>query len=84
MRIVRLDAIGGPENLHVVEVPVPEVGEDDVLIQPALIGLIYGDTEIRRGTYFSKTILPFFPGREVAGTIVDVGKTLNPLGSATE
>jgi NADPH2:quinone reductase len=77
MRIVRLDAIGGPENLNIVEVPIPEVGDDDVLIKSALIGLIYGDTELRRGTYFSRTILPFFPGREVAGTVVAVGKNVD-------
>lgn len=73
MRIVRLDQVGGPENLKVVEVPMPEVGPADVLIRTSVAGLTYGDTEARRGTYFSHTVLPHYPGREVAGTVVAVG-----------
>lgn len=76
MRAVRLDEVGPPENLKLVEVPVPELGPHDILIKTALAGLIYGDTEARRGTYFSETVLPFFPGREVAGTIVAAGESV--------
>lgn len=77
MRAVRLDEVGPPENLKIVEREVPQVGPHDILIRTALAGLIYGDTEARRGTYFSETILPFFPGREVAGTIVAVGNDVD-------
>jgi NADPH2:quinone reductase len=73
MRAVRLDEVGPPENLKVVERPVPEVGPDDILIKVELAGLIYGDAEARRGTYFSKTLLPWYPGREAAGYIAAVG-----------
>jgi NADPH2:quinone reductase len=73
MRAVRLDEVGPPENLKVVEVPIPEVGPDDVLIKVGMAGLIYGDAEARRGTYFSRTVTPWFPGREAAGTIAAVG-----------
>lgn len=73
MRAVRLDEVGPPENLKVVSVPVPEVGPDDILIRVELAGLIYGDAEARRGTYFSETKLPWFPGREAGGYIDAVG-----------
>lgn len=73
MRAVRLDEVGPPENLKVVDKPVPEVGPDDVLIKVELAGLIYGDAEARRGTYFSKTLTPWFPGREAGGYIEAVG-----------
>jgi NADPH2:quinone reductase len=73
MRAVRLDEVGPPENLKIVEMPVPEVGPDDVLIKVGLAGLIYGDTEARRGTYFGATVTPWFPGREAAGVIEAVG-----------
>jgi len=73
MRAVRLDEVGPPENLKVVEMPVPEIGPDDVLIRVEMAGLIYGDAEARRGTYFSETKLPWFPGREAAGRIAAVG-----------
>lgn len=73
MRAVRLDEVGPPENLKVVERPIPAVGPDDVLIKVELAGLIYGDAEARRGTYFSETKLPWYPGREAAGFIEAVG-----------
>jgi NADPH2:quinone reductase len=78
-RVVRLDEVGAPENLKLVEVSTPAVGEDDVLIKVALAGLIYGDTEARRGTYFTETLLPFFPGREVAGEVVAVGNSVDKV-----
>jgi NADPH2:quinone reductase len=76
MRAARLDEVGPPENLKIVEKPIPEVGPDDVLIKVELAGLIYGDAEARRGTYFSRTITPWFPGREAAGFIAAVGENV--------
>lgn len=76
MRAVRLDEVGPPENLKVVEREIPEVGPDDVLIKVELAGLIYGDTEARRGTYFSRTVTPWYPGREAAGYIEAVGENV--------
>jgi NADPH:quinone reductase len=73
MRAVRLDEVGPPENLKIVETPIPEVGPDDILIKVEMAGLIYGDAEARRGTYFSKTLVPWFPGREAGGYIAAVG-----------
>lgn len=73
MRAVRLDEVGPPENLKIVERPIPEVGPDDVLIKVELAGLIYGDAEARRGTYFSETRLPWYPGREAGGYVAAVG-----------
>ena len=73
MRAVRLDEVGPPENLKLVDAPIPEVGPDDVFIRVELAGLIYGDAEARKGTYFSRTATPWFPGREAGGQIVAVG-----------
>lgn len=73
MRAVRLDTVGPAENLKVVEKPVPEPGPDEVLIKVELAGLIFGDVEARRGTYFTETRTPWFPGREAAGYIAAVG-----------
>src|SRR5258708_22039817 len=73
MRAVRLDEVGPPENLKVVERAIPEVGSDDILIKVERAGLIYGDAEARRGTYFSRTVTPWYPGREAAGYVESVG-----------
>ncbi len=73
MRAVRLDEVGPPENLMLVERPVPEIGPDDLLIKVGMAGLIYGGAEARRGTYFSRTVTPWYPGREAAGVVAAVG-----------
>jgi len=73
MKAIRLDETGPPENLKLVEVPVPQIDDNGILIKAACAGLIYADCELRRGTYYLKTALPYFPGREVSGTIEKVG-----------
>lgn len=76
MRAIRLDEVGPPENLAVVEVEAPDLPEDGVLIRTAYAGVIYGDCEARRGTYYKETELPWFPGREVAGEVIAVGSAV--------
>ena len=73
MKAIRLDELGAPENLKLVDIPRPEIGDDDLLIRVRLASLLYADTEQRRGSYYFETKLPHYPGREVAGTIEQVG-----------
>jgi NADPH:quinone reductase len=73
MRALVLSEIGAPDNLRVTERPVPEPAENEVLIKVELAGLLYSDAEARRGTYYKKTLVPWYPGREAAGTIAKVG-----------
>jgi NADPH2:quinone reductase len=79
MRSLVLEEIGPPDNLKVEQRPVPTPGDNEVLIKVELAGLIYADAEARRGTYFSKTVLPWRPGREAAGTIAALGKSVRGL-----
>ena len=73
MKAIRLDEVGPPENLKLVDVPIPEIDDDGILIKVDCAGMIYADSELRRGTYYLQTDLPYFPGREVAGTIEKTG-----------
>ena len=66
MRAIRLDVVGPPEHLALVEVDRPELTPDGVLIRNAYAGMIYADAEARRGTYYRETKCPWFPGREAA------------------
>jgi NADPH2:quinone reductase len=79
MRAVRLDQFGPPENLKVVECQAPVPGDDDVLIKVDYAGLIYGDAEARRGTYLTEMSLPWFPGRDVAGVVEEVGRNVRGI-----
>jgi NADPH:quinone reductase len=64
---------GGPEVLEPVRRPVPEVGDDEVLIRVAAAGVNRPDVMQRLGLYPPPPGAPSIPGLEVAGTIVDTG-----------
>ncbi|HEY2537046.1 MAG TPA: zinc-binding dehydrogenase [Solirubrobacteraceae bacterium] len=70
MRAIQMSEFGGPEVLKLVELPIPEPGDDEVLIEVARAGLNFADTHTRTNSYVRKATLPLVPGGEVAGTIV--------------
>src|SRR3954453_14624520 len=71
MRAVQIEEFGGPEVLQVVDLPDPEPGDGEVLIDVARAGLNFGDTHQRENTYLAKFELPLVLGGEVAGTTQD-------------
>ncbi|MCD2187624.1 quinone oxidoreductase family protein [Actinomycetospora soli] len=77
MRAVRVEAHGGPEVLVPAEVPEPEVGAEDVLVDVAAAGVNYIDTYLRSGLY--PATLPAVPGLEGAGTVRAVGSAVTDL-----
>jgi NADPH:quinone reductase len=68
MRAVRIDEFGGAEVLRVSDVPDPEPGPGEVLVEVSLAGVNFGDTHQREGQYVAERRLPFVLGGEVAGT----------------
>jgi NADPH:quinone reductase-like Zn-dependent oxidoreductase len=75
MRVVRITEFGGPEALHLENVPVPKPGEGELLIKVAAAGVNPVDYKIRGGKYpaVKRDKLPFVLGRDVAGTVVECG-----------
>jgi propanol-preferring alcohol dehydrogenase len=72
MRAARMHGYNQP--LQIDEVPVPEVGPNQVLIKVAATGMCRSDYQLVDG-YFRQGLpvgLPFIPGHEVAGTIAAV------------
>jgi NADPH:quinone reductase len=74
MKAIQMTQQGGPEVLHLVELPDPQPGEGQVLIKVEAAAVNFSDVLRRRGdVYPVPTPLPFVPGAEVAGTIAAVG-----------
>ncbi len=73
MRAVVIRQIGGPEVVKLEDVPVPAVGPKDVLIEVAACGVCFHDVVARNGTMRRGVELPYIPGHEVAGEVVEVG-----------
>jgi NADPH2:quinone reductase len=73
LKIVLLRAPGGPEVLELCEAPVPEPGENEVLIKAEAFGVGQPDALIRKGTYKWMPPLPANPGNDVAGRVAQAG-----------
>jgi NADPH2:quinone reductase len=79
MRAIQLKEFGGPEVLELVDLPVPEPTDGEVLIEVSRAGLNFADTHQRTNSYLAAAELPLVPGAEVAGTRQDTGERVVAL-----
>lgn len=71
MRAIQVSESGGPEVLHYAELPDPEAGPGQLLVDTDAIGVNFIDTYIRAGVYPQQ--LPYIPGAEGTGVVVAIG-----------
>src|SRR3954447_20498554 len=79
MRAIQQVEFGGPEVLELVEVPVPQPADGEVLIRVRRAGLNFADTHQREDQYVARQSLPLVPGSEVAGVREDTGERVVAL-----
>jgi len=72
MRAILCEAWGEPETLKLGELPQPEMGPGQVRIRMRAAGVNFADTVLVRGHYQEKPELPFAPGLEGAGEILEI------------
>jgi NADPH2:quinone reductase len=71
MRAVQIEEFGGPEVLKLADLPQPEPGDDELLVEVSHAGMNFADTHQRENSYLAKFELPLVLGGEVAGTDQD-------------
>jgi NADPH2:quinone reductase len=71
VRAVRITATGGPEVLTPADLPDPQPGPGELLVDVAAAGVNYIDTYQRRGAY--AVDLPYVPGLEGTGRVLALG-----------
>jgi len=71
MRAIQLEEFGGPEAMQLVDLPDPQPGEGEVVVEVARAGINFADTHATRDDYLAKQTLPLIPGGEVAGRTPD-------------
>ncbi|MFI9532348.1 quinone oxidoreductase family protein [Nocardia fusca] len=71
MRAIQVDRHGGPEVLTLVEVPDPEPGPNQLLVDIDAVGVNFIDTYFRTGTY--PRPVPYIPGSEGTGVVAEIG-----------
>ncbi|WP_293785456.1 quinone oxidoreductase [uncultured Aeromicrobium sp.] len=69
-----IEQTGGPEVMTWQEVPRPTPRPDELLVEVGAAGVNFIDIYLRTGTYASP--LPFTPGKEGAGRVIEVGEQL--------
>lgn len=71
MHAIRVHQIGGPEELRYETVERPSPGAGQALVQLEATGINFLEVYQRTGLY--QVQLPFTPGSEAGGTVVEVG-----------
>ncbi|MCO5221735.1 MAG: zinc-dependent alcohol dehydrogenase [Thermomicrobiales bacterium] len=77
MEAAVVEEFGQP--LVLKEVPVPVPGPGEVLIKVSACGVCHTDLHAARGDWPVKPALPFIPGHEATGHVVDLGPGVDHL-----
>jgi NADPH:quinone reductase len=77
MKAVRIHRTGGPEVLQLENIPEPEPGAGEALVQLDAAGVNFIEIYQRTGLY--RVTLPFTPGTEGAGQVIAVGKGVSAV-----
>lgn len=73
MKAVLCSELSGPAALTFADLPAPEPGPGEVVVDVAYAALNFFDTLITAGRYQTKPALPFSPGGEMSGVVAKVG-----------
>ncbi|MBK7954792.1 MAG: NADPH:quinone oxidoreductase family protein [Candidatus Accumulibacter sp.] len=73
MRALVCHELSGPAALRLEEVAIPRPGPGQVRIRVRACGVNFADSLITRGQYQQQPQLPFSPGFEVSGEVLELG-----------
>jgi NADPH2:quinone reductase len=82
MRAVGVTEFGGPEALHIVDVPAEPLGPGQVRLRVQAATVNPTDTHARSGAYADRDPVktpPWVPGMDVAGVVTEVGAGVDHL-----
>ncbi|HEU5099734.1 MAG TPA: zinc-binding dehydrogenase, partial [Roseiflexaceae bacterium] len=77
MKAVRMVGVGQPLELQ--EIPIPEIGPNDILVRVRAAGICHSDVHYRAGRSPVRP-LPLTLGHEVAGVVEQVGASVTSVG----
>ena len=79
MKAIAIDTFGGVDTLHEIELEIPQVESDQVLIAVKAVSVNPVDTKIRAGLMpgFPNKHFPKILGRDVAGHVIAVGSAVS-------
>ncbi|MCC9175702.1 NAD(P)H-quinone oxidoreductase [Arthrobacter sp. zg-Y179] len=84
MKAIVIGTPGGPEALELQDVPAPEAGPGEVLIDVVAAGINRADVMQRQGHYPVPAGASEYPGLEVSGRIAALGEGVEGFAVGTE
>jgi len=81
VKAIQIQQFGGPEVFEYRDLPDPEPGEGEALVEVSRVGVNFADTHATRDDYLAKQQLPLIPGAEVSGRTADGRRVAALLGS---
>lgn len=79
MRAIRIHDLDGLDALRLEEVPSPTPAAGQIRIAVHAAGVNFADTLVIKGQYQHKAPLPFSPGMEAAGEVLELGDGVTDL-----
>ena len=79
MKAIVCRKLGPPSNLSLEECPAQDISDECVRIKICAAGVNFPDILMVAGKYQHKPALPFIPGFEVSGQILETGKKCSRL-----
>lgn len=80
MRAVQVKEFGGPEVLELRDLPAPQPGPGEVVVDVEVADVMFLDTRLRSGwgqDYFPLS-LPYVPGGAIGGVVSAIGAEVDP------
>jgi NADPH:quinone reductase len=71
VKAIQIREFGGPEVLEHTDLPDPEPGDGQVVVDVARAGVNFADTHVTRNDYLAEQELPMVPGGEISGATPD-------------
>ncbi|MEL7296461.1 MAG: NADPH:quinone oxidoreductase family protein [Pseudomonadota bacterium] len=79
MKAALVKAYGPPESLVIEDIPSPTPGPSEVKLRVRACGVNFPDVLMIAGKYQFKPEMPFSPGAEMAGEIIEIGADVKHL-----
>lgn len=87
MKAIIINEFGGVDKLIQVELPIPTIGENEVLIQTKAIGINPVDVRTRAGSAMAPYLekhMPLILGWDVSGIVLKIGENVKDLNVGDE
>lgn len=73
MHAAIVERLGGADRIRYTQVPTPRPGPGEVLVRTRALGVNHVDAFVRSGAYRTPLPMPFVIGRDLVGTVVELG-----------